>query len=351
MVARMVAGKPFYHSVLGVLLAWLALSPAAQAWERLRSDAPERYEVVAGDTLWDISARYLRSPWQWPALWQANPQIRNPHLIYPGDILILGDCQGQPCLTLERGQGVVRLSPQMRSVPEREAITPIPMDVVRSFLRDHRVVEPGEDVQELAYVVGGDNQRLISGAGDTLYVRGELPARQRLGIYRPGEPYLAADGTLLGDELISIGEAQRISSEGDISRVEVLSANQEVRNNDILLPLEDIPVSEAFTPRAPLNQVAGRIVAVPGGVRFIGRLQVVALDVGTQDGLQPGHVLRVDQQGEVVNDPRTQELIQLPATEAGLVMIFKPYSHMSYALVMQASNVLAVGDVVRSPQR
>ncbi|PJX13473.1 peptidoglycan-binding protein [Halomonas sp. 141] len=291
----MVARKPLYHSVFGVLLAVLALSPVAHAWERLRSD-------------------------------------------------------GQSCLTLERGQSVVRLSPQMRSVPEREAITPIPMDVVRSFLRDHRVVEPGEDVQELAYVVGGDNQRLISGAGDTLYVRGELPARQRLGIYRPGEPYLAADGTLLGDELISIGEAQRISSEGDISRVEVLRANQEVRSNDILLPLEDIPVSEAFTPRAPLNQVAGRIVAVPGGVRFIGRLQVVALDVGTQDGLQPGHVLRVDQQGEVVNDPRTQELIQLPATEAGLVMIFKPYSHMSYALVMQASNVLAVGDVVRTPQ-
>lgn len=346
----MVARKPLYYSVFGALLMWVLLvSPSASAWEQLRSDAPERYEVVPGDTLWGISSRYLHSPWQWPSLWQANPHIRNPHLIYPGDVLVLGNCQGQPCLSLERGQGIVKLSPQMRTVPEREAITPIPMDVVRSFLREHRVAEPGENLQELAYVVGGDNQRLISGAGDTLYVRGQVPARTPLGIYRPGEPYIAADGTLLGDELINIGEARYVSSEGDIARIEVLSAYQEVRNNDILLPLEDRELSDTFMPRAPLNDVAGQIVAVPGGVRFIGRLQIVALDLGSQDGLQPGHVLRVNQQGELVNDPRTQELLRLPETEAGLVMVFRPYNHMSYALVMQASRVLEVGDSVRTP--
>lgn len=346
----MVARKPLYYSVFGVLLTWAMLaSQAAAALEGLRHDAPQRYEVVPGDTLWDISARYLHSPWQWPSLWQANPQVRNPHLIYPGDVLLLGTCQGQPCLSLERGQGIVKLSPQMRTVPEREAIAPIPMEVVRSFLREHRVVEPGENLQELAYVVGGDNQRLISGAGDTLYVRGQVPARGILGIYRPGEPYIAADGTLLGDELINIGEARYVSSEGDIARIEVLSAYQEVRNNDILLPLEDRELSDTFMPRAPLNDVAGQIVAVPGGVRFIGRLQIVALDLGSQDGLQPGHVLRVNQQGELVNDPRTQELLRLPETEAGLVMVFRPYNHMSYALVMQASRVLEVGDSVRTP--
>jgi hypothetical protein len=239
----------------------------------------------------------------------------------------------------------------MRTVPKREAITPIPMEVVRAFLREHRVVEPGESPQELAYVVGGDNQRLISGAGDTLYVRGSVPARTRLGIYHPGEPYVSANGALLGDELINIGEARYLGSEGDIARIEVLSAYQEVRNNDILLPLEDRELSDAFVPRAPLNNVSGQIVAVPGGVRFIGRLQVVALDLGTQDGLQPGHVLRVDQQGELVTDPRTQELLRLPNTEAGLVMVFRPYNHMSYALVMQASRVLAVGDSVHTPTR
>ena len=348
----MVARKPLYYSVFGVLLTWgLLTSQLVWALEGLRRDAPQRYEVVPGDTLWDISARYLHSPWQWPSLWRANPQVRNPHLIYPGDVLLLGTCEGQPCVTLERGQGVVKLSPQMRTVPEREAITPIPMDLVRAFLREHRVVEPDENLQALAYVVGGDNQRLISGAGDTLYVRGELPERTRLGIYRPGEPYVATDGTRLGDELINIGEARYVSSEGDIARVEVLSAYQEVRNDDILLPMEDRELSDAFVPRAPLNDVSGQIVAVPGGVRFIGRLQIVALDLGTQDGLQPGHVLRVDQQGELVTDPRTQELLRLPDTEAGLVMVFRPYNQMSYALVMQASRVLAIGDSVRSPAR
>ena len=140
-----------------------------------------------------------------------------------------------------------------------------------------------------------------------------------------------------------------MSSEGDIARIEVLSAYQEVRNNDILLPLEDRELSDTFMPRAPLNDVAGQIVAVPGRVRFIGRLQIVAVYLGSQDGLQPGHVLRVNQQGELVNDPRTQELLQLPETEAGLVMVFRPYNHMSYALVMQASRVLEVGDSVRTP--
>lgn len=347
----MAAKRPLHYSLFGPLLTCIALlfSHSAVGWERLRSDAPERYEVVRGDTLWDISARYLRSPWQWPELWQANLHIRNPHLIYPGDILVLGSCQGMPCLLLERGQGVVKLTPQMRTVPEREAIAPLPMEVVRVFLREHRVLEEGERLQELAYVVGGDNRRLISGAGDTLYVRGELPARTRLGIYRQSDPYLATDGAPLGTELIKIGEARYLSSEGDIARVEVLNAYQEVRNNDILLPFESREQEEAFQPRAPLNHVSGNIIAVPGGMRFIGRLQVVAIDLGTQNGIQPGHVLRVDQQGELITDPRTKERIQLPETEAGLVMVFKPYNHVSYALVMQASNVLAVGDTVRAP--
>nr|WP_035536191.1 hypothetical protein [Halomonas alkaliantarctica] len=254
----------------------------------------------------------------------------------------------------ETPQRVVKLSPQMRTVPQQETMAPLPMEAVRAFLREHRVIEPGEPPQELAYVVGGENQRLMSGAGDTLYARGELPARARLGVYRMGEAYVSATGAPLGTELINIGEVRQLSSEGGIARLEVLSAYQEVRNNDILLPLDslwpDAQSSEvSFQPRLPLNNIAGQIIAVPGGVRFIGRLQIVALDIGTQNGLQPGHVLHVGQQGELVNDPRTQELLQLPTTDAGKVMIVKPYSQMSYALVMQASRVLAVGDKVGTP--
>lgn len=246
-------------------------------------------------------------------------------------------------------QTVVSLSPQVRSVPHYQVDAPIPVDTIRAFLREHRVIEQGEALQELAYVIGGEHQRLMSGAGDTIYVRGELPPKERVGIYRQGEPYMASDGSPLGRELMAIGEARQLSSEGDIARVEILSAHQEVRSNDVLLPLESQTVEKDFQPRLPLNHVAGQVIAVPGGVRFIGRLQMVALDVGTQNGLQPGHVLRVNRQGGQVNDPRTQALLQLPAEEVGMIMVVKPYSHMSYALVMQTSNALAVGDKVRSP--
>lgn len=373
----MAASKPVYHSVAStglvdagfysarffrlrmsstralrvLLLCLLGVSGSAFGWERVHHNAPERYEVVRGDTLWDIAARYLHAPWQWPTLWRDNPHIRNPHLIYPGDVLVLSSCQGAPCLSLERGQTVVKLTPHMRTQPKREAIAPLPLEIVAPFLREHRLLEEGEPLQELAYVIGGENQRFISGAGDTLYVRGELPARERLGIYRQSERYVAPDGTPLGSELINIGEARYVSHQEDIARVEVVSAQQEVRNNDILMPLEQRTQEVAFQPRAPLNDLTGHIIAAPGGLRFIGRLQVVAIDLGTEDGLQPGHVLRVEQQGELINDPRTRELIQLPATAAGEVMVFKPYNRVSYALVMRASNVVAVGDVVQTPDR
>ncbi|MGE6606835.1 LysM peptidoglycan-binding domain-containing protein [Halomonas sp. NPDC076908] len=342
--------RAYRGALSGLLLsAVMLVSTDTTAWERLRSDAPERYQVVSGDTLWGIAGRFLHAPWQWPQLWRDNPQINNPHLIYPGDVLVLSDCQGTPCLALERGQNVVKLSPQMRTLPHREAIAPIPMEVAQAFLREHRVVDDAEDLQELAYVVAGDDRRLISGAGDRLYVRGDVPERGQVGIYRQSEAYQAMDGTPLGLELINVGVARYVSSEGDIAQLEVLSSHQEVRINDIILPLEERELNSEFMPRAPLNAVEGHIIAVPGGVRFIGRFQIVTLDLGTLDGLQAGHVLRVNQQGELINDPRTQELVQLPSTEAGIVMVFKPYDHISYALVMQASRVLEMGDQVHSP--
>ncbi|QOR40132.1 LysM peptidoglycan-binding domain-containing protein [Billgrantia diversa] len=341
----------------GTGIALLLTATLAQAqglsWEQgLRSDAPDRYTVVRGDTLWHISGRFLRHPWQWPEVWQVNPQIRNPHLIYPGDVVYLYDCNGRPCLGLERGQGQVRLSPEVRRIPVREAIEPIPLDTVRHFLRDHRVIDDPESLDELAYVVAGNDRRIISGAGDRIYARGELENGQRYGIYRVGERYSdAATGETLGLELISIGRARAGRSEDGIALMEVLSASQEVRNEDIVLPLEERELISEFEPRAPESDVDGTILAVPGGVRFIGRLQVVALDRGRQDGLETGHVLQVEQQGERVVDPRTGESLRLPGTDAGLVMVFRPYERMSYGLVMQATRSLEVGDRLHNPRR
>lgn len=248
----------------------------------------------------------------------------------------------------ERDQKVIKLSPQVRTLPHREANEPIALEEARAFLREHRVVDDAEALQELAYVVAGDDRRLISGAGDRLYVRGDVPRYDQVGIYRQSEPYLAMDGTPLGIELINVGIARHVSSEGDIAQLDVVSSHQEVRVNDIVLPLEELELSREFMPRVPLNAVEGHVIAVPGGVRFFGRFQIVALDLGTLDGLQAGHVLRANQQGELINDPRTQELVQLPSTEAGSVMVFKPYDRISYALVTQASRMLELGDEVGS---
>ncbi len=342
-----------WASGIALLASAMLVQAQGLSWDQgLRSDAPDRYTVARGDTLWDISGRFLRHPWQWPEVWQVNPQIRNPHLIYPGDVIYLYDCNGRPCLGLERGQGVVRLSPEVRRVPVREAIEPIPLDTVRHFLRDHRVVDDPEALDELAYVVAGDDRRIISGAGDRIYARGELRHGLRYGIYRVGDRYSdAASGEVLGLELISIGRARAEHSENGIVMMELISANQEVRSEDIVLPLEERELDSEFLPRAPEHDVQGTILAVPGGVRFIGRLQVVALDRGRRDGIETGHVLQVEQQGEQVVDPRTGEELRLPGTDAGLIMVFRPYEKMSYGLVMQATRSLEVGDRIHSPRR
>ncbi|WP_240454087.1 LysM domain-containing protein [Halomonas sp. NO4] len=333
--------------MLGVTTAWAQ----APSWASGLSDtAPERYTVVRGDTLWDIAGRFLRHPWQWPEVWRVNPQIANPHLIYPGDVIYLYDCNGRPCLGLERGQNVVRLSPEVRRIPPREAITPIPLEAVQHFLRDHRVVDDPESLEELAYVVAGDDRRIISGAGDRLYARGELAGGARYGVYRRGERYVSARGEFLGLELESIGQVRLERQEDEIAVLEVTAASREIRDDDIVLPLEARELEREFLPRPPDIEVDGRILAVPGGVRFAGRLQVVALDRGRRDGLAPGHVLAVEQLGEQVTDPRTGELLRLPGTRAGLVMVFRAYDKLSYALVMRATNSLEVGDRVHNPE-
>ncbi|WP_311947868.1 LysM peptidoglycan-binding domain-containing protein [Halomonas piscis] len=324
---------------------------------RWRQDAPARYTVKNGDTLWDIAGQFLHSPWRWPRVWQQNPQIDNPHLIYPGDRITLRDCDGRPCLDLERGQNVVKMSPEMRALPRRQVVPPLPMSVLQAFLREHRVVDTPQELEALAYVVGTENKRLISGAGDQVFVRpveasasAGLERGQRLGIFRQGEVYRDAAGEPLGLELIGIGEGVLADKSADMMRMNVQKSAREVRSNDIILPLETRLAAAEMEPRAPRRDVAGHIVGVPGGVRFIGRLQVVAIDLGTEDGIQPGHVLSIEQRGERVVDPRTDKAVRLPGEVAGTLVVFRPYDRVSYAIVMEATNTLAVGDAVHPPR-
>jgi len=335
---------------LGIALGGLLpFEPAAAA--TLRDDAPSRYTVTRGDTLWDIAGRFLDHPWQWPEVWDGNPQIDDPHWIYPGDVIYLYRENGQPRLGLEPGQGgVVRLSPQVRQVPRREAIPPLPLESVQRFLDANRIVGPGE-FDNAAYVIAGDDRRIVSGAGDRIYVRGELPPGERFGIYRRGERYLDPDsGEFLGLELETLGEARLVRRDGDVALLRVTASRQEIRQGDRLLTQESLPVTPAFQPHAPEQPLEGRILAVPGGVQFIGRLDVVALDLGQRDGLSRGAVLAVEQQGETLSDPQTGEPVQLPGEDAGWLMVFRLYDRVSYALVMHATRSLAVGDRVHAPR-
>ncbi|GAB2792462.1 LysM peptidoglycan-binding domain-containing protein [Halomonas shantousis] len=317
----------------------------------IREDAPQRYTVVRGDTLWDIAGRFLHSPWQWPEVWQDNPDIHNPHRIYPGDTVTLSDVDGAPRLRLERGQGeVVRLSPGVRRVPHREAIATIPLEQIQPFLEDYRIVE-ADTPPALAHVVAGDNQRILSGAGDRLYARGQFPQHKALlGIYRQGQRYVdAASGEVLGLELQTVGQARLVEAQGEVGVLEVQRASREIRNGDIVLPLPANPVDTQFQPRSPDVDVSGHLLAVPEGLRYVGRFDVVTLDRGARDGLRPGHVLSVAQAGERVTDPVNGERLQLPDEDAGLVMVFRTFDRVSYALVMQAHRSLSVGDRIHRP--
>lgn len=338
-------------SLLALLLA--AGCGLAQADVQLRDGHPQRYTVVRGDTLWGISGKFLREPWQWPEIWHANPQIENPHLIYPGDSLRLVYVDGQPRLQLERGanRGTIRLSPQVRRTPMAEAIPTIPLEAVNSFLLKNRIVDRPEDFQQAPYVVAGNAERVVSGAGDRVYARGQLPTDEAVfGIFRQGRVYNDPDsGEFLGINADEVGSGEVVAEEGDIATLQLGRTVQEVRLGDRLFPTEERKVNSVFMPSEPAGKIDGLILDVPRGVSQIGQLDVVTLNKGTRDGLVEGNVLAVYKTGETVHDRITGELVKVPDERAGLLMVFRTYEKLSYGLVLSASRQLEVLDKVRNP--
>ncbi|MCK7548007.1 LysM peptidoglycan-binding domain-containing protein [Marinobacter koreensis] len=320
----------------------------AQAQPELRSDHPERYTVVKGDTLWDISARFLKNPWYWPEIWHVNPQVANPHLIYPGDRLALVYIDGKPRITKVATSDVVKLSPKVRSEPIDTPIPAIPLDAISSFLTDTRVVTP-EELNGAPYVLEGEDGRIITGAGDRIYARGKKPA-DKVGIFRRTQQFVDPEtGEFLGLEARSVGSGKITAENGDVLTVALTDSNQEVRIGDRLLTNVNRPLATSFVPSAPDNKVTGLMIAVDGGVSQIGQFDVVVINRGERDGLKSGNVLAVLKSGNLVRDPVTGETIELPSERAGLMMVFQVYEKMSYGLVLQSSRPLAVGDKVANP--
>jgi nucleoid-associated protein YgaU len=338
-------------SLLALLL--LAASGMSQAEVQLREGHPDRYTVVKGDTLWDISGRFLTQPWKWPEIWHANPQIENPHLIYPGDQLSLVYIDGQPRLVLNRGasRGTVKLSPRVRSTPMVEAIPTIPLEAINSFLLKNRIVDSADVFEGAPYVVAGAAERVVSGMGDRIYARGEFADDlAAYGIFRQGKVYTDPDTQeFLGINADDIGGGEVVAEEGDIATLVLNRTTQEVRLGDRLFPTEERAVNSTFMPSEPVGEIRGVILDVPRGVTQIGQFDVVTINKGARDGLIEGNVLAVYKTGETVRDRVTGEQVKIPDERAGLLMVFRTYDKLSYGLVLAAQRQLAVMDKVRNP--
>ncbi|SFM45821.1 LysM peptidoglycan-binding domain-containing protein [Halopseudomonas yangmingensis] len=338
-------------TLVGLLM--LSMSIFAQAQDAVFKDNhPERYEVVRGDTLWDIAGRFLSLPWKWPEIWHANPQIANPHLIYPGDIISLVYIDGQPRLTVNRGQGgTIRLSPTVRSTPVAEAIPTIPLEAINAFLRAGRIFESPAELEGAPYIIGGQAESVIAGAGNRVYARGEVTDDQKVfAVYRRGKSYSdPVTGEFLGLHADEIGQSTVVAHERDIATLVINRSNEEVRVGDRLLETEERAVNSTFFPSDPDREIDGLILDVPRGVKQIGQFDVVIINKGSRDGLVEGSVLAIFKAGEVVRDRISNESVRLPDERAGLLMVFRPYERMSYGIVLNATRQMAAMDRVRNP--
>lgn len=330
----------------------------------LSAAAPEEYVVKPGDTLWDISKLFLRDPWYWPEIWYLNPQVANPHLIYPGDVLKLIYVDGQPRLTVaERGgDGTRRLSPQVRREPLSRAITAIPYDVIAGFA-GRPVLLDKDQVTNAPYIVALRDGHTIGAAGNEIYARGigsaEIDTRYSI-IHVDGQLRDPDNNKLLGYTGLYVGAAPVVTA-GDPAKLLLTETIREALQGDKLFP-ETVEINADFVPHAPAVDVEATIIAIREAT-VMGQYQLVALNRGSDAGLEAGHILSVEQRGTVVRDKyqkgglgagRTFGMgggskVQLPDEKIGLVMVFSTTPSMSYALVMETSHEIRQGDFARNP--
>ena len=309
---------------------------------------PNEYVVQVGDTLWDISATFLKDPWYWPEIWYVNPDIENPHLIYPGDVLGLVYIDGAPRITNVRASSY-RMSPQARITPLTEAVTSVPYDAVAAFLKSGVVLEK-DQIDALPYLVASRGDHLLSAAGDRVYARGAADdvLGARFSVVNVGDPLIDPDDNrVIGYQGLLVGEGT-LRRTGDPATIDLTDTNHEVKQGDRLIP-EAIDIPLNFFPQAPSSLIEGRILSVVDGVTQIGQYQVVVVNRGAVDGLAVGDVLSVFQAGPTVRDRIEGGSVKLPDEEAGILMVFKVYDQISYGLVMEATRVIHVLDAVRNP--
>ncbi|HEY5719484.1 MAG TPA: LysM domain-containing protein [Gammaproteobacteria bacterium] len=335
------------------LLAGLLLSAAVCAQDTLlRPDHPSEYVVQKGDTLWDIAGRFLREPWYWPEIWHVNPQVENPHLIFPGDKLVLDWVDGKPMLRVQRGKDL-KLSPQVRSEPIDRAIAAIPLEHILAFIGRDRAVVSLDEINRAPYIVQMEEGRVIGGADTRVYVRSiDAAPPASYSIYRPGQE-LRAHGSneLLGYLVTHVGDANLVAP-GDPAKVDLASTNREVLIGDRLAPLGDERLPRHFYPHAPDFDASGRIIAVLDGVSLIEQYATVVIDRGSRDGYEQGLALATFSATQQVRDTvsgKPNDMVTLPREKTGELLVYRVFDRVSYALVMQIERPLRVHDEVGNP--
>ena len=341
---------------------------------------PDQYTVVKGDTLWDISGKFLNHPWQWPELWSNNSQIKNPNLIYPGDTIYFAIVNGRPQLSLSRNEQQTqsptdstcilseedvkngrtefavsedgKLLPCIRETIIKQAIELIPAESIAQFLTSPKVVAENE-LNNAPYVVDIAGEHLVAGAGDRVYVRSiTQPENLSYTIYRAGDTYVSPEtGEILGYEAKYIADTT-LQQTGDPATLSITKSNSEIRKGDRVMPKTEEEVTLNYFPRPPEKSINGSIISVLGGVSQIGLYNVVVIDKGTKDGILAGHELAIYQNGNSINDPYSaikNDIVKLPDEIAGTLMVFRPFERVSYALVMKATQAIHILDKVQTP--
>jgi len=378
----------------------------------LNPSHPDTYTVQKGDTLWDISARFLKSPWVWPEVWHANPQIENPHLIYPGDVISLVYLDGKPQLQVTRGHPTIKLSPKGRKISHENAITTVPLDNIKPFLKNLKILNE-QDIENASYVVALEQEHILGSETNNLYVRHANGARQGeyYSIARPrvlyrdipvDYPYKDSNYKkrrteslnwkktskytlstiftnywknhinytfwdyvdVLGYEVEIIAKAEVVRSEIDGITTMVVNNNViEVREGDLVLPYEEANFDAYFQPRAATtNDDNIRVIALSNAYFKSGKWQIIAISRGNLDGISTGDVFDVKRPARVIRDEvmhPSEDVktffkpslgkVTLPEEHAANIMVFKTFEHISYAIIVDGNRPVQLLDFVRAP--
>jgi hypothetical protein len=345
------------------LVAGTAMAQSAGGPIELAPDAPDKHVVVRGDTLWDISGRFLKTPWRWPEVWQLNrEQIANPHLIYPGDVVYLDRSGAEPRLRLgrpvdgmasaagsaARGELAARAEPMVRSSSlDRDAIPTMNLAAIQVFLSRPLIVEE-QGLKTNPRIVATQDGRVYLSRGDLAYVRGLEGDATDWHVYRPAKPLLDPTTRLpIAWEAMYVGAAQLVRK-GDPATFRIQGAAEEIGEGDRLMPAERAQIP-SVAPRPPAGPVTGKIVAVHRGVDQVGKFSVVALSLGKEQGIEVGTVLGVELTGREVLDRETKQMIRLPNEPIGQLLVFRSFDKVSYGLVVAASQSISVGATVTNP--